>query len=354
MPRVLCKTKHFQVAVKIREIANTLPPGAPLPVASELTERLSVSHGTVMQALRQLADDGVIVRPFGRKRYVISACNPGITHRICIIRPDFSSADLDNIIQQIYNEGSRNGWLFDHHFFKDWRGVDFATLSCTHDAVILLPPSEAMSADFMSALAKPRRPVLVLEQHLPDKSLLGVHVDDFRVGYLGAEALLKHGHRRIAFFKDQPSESTMTQRYAGFRAALTDYGIDWNEELLLDSRIISFQDSLTIGYNFLKERFAAEGIRFTGVFTASLSGGMSMLRALRERGISVPGEVGVVAYGGETSFCDYLNPALTSIDINAAEYGVRVVDLLTAVLQGKDPSCRQIALAPKLVLRDSL
>ena len=43
MPKLLNETKHYRAAVRIRELANTLPPGESLPVASELTRRLGIS-----------------------------------------------------------------------------------------------------------------------------------------------------------------------------------------------------------------------------------------------------------------------------------------------------------------------
>ena len=72
MPRVRSETKHFQAELRLREWINTLTPGDVLPVVCDLTERFNSSHGTIIRALTALADEGLIVRPLGKKRYLIA------------------------------------------------------------------------------------------------------------------------------------------------------------------------------------------------------------------------------------------------------------------------------------------
>ena len=84
MPRVRSETKHFQAELRLREWINTLTPGDVLPVVSDLTVRFNSSHGTIIRALTALADEGLIVRPLGKKRYLIAERFERISARICI------------------------------------------------------------------------------------------------------------------------------------------------------------------------------------------------------------------------------------------------------------------------------
>lgn len=125
MPKLLNETKHYRAAVRIRELANTLPPGESLPVASELTRRLGISHGTAIRALKVLSDDGVIYRPLGKQRYRIAERFERASARISMVRPDFSSGDLDAITQSVYEAGQKRNWKFNQYCFRSGRELDF-------------------------------------------------------------------------------------------------------------------------------------------------------------------------------------------------------------------------------------
>lgn len=354
MPRILTKTKHFQAAAQIRELVNTLPPGENLPVASELMEKLDISHGTAMRALKVLADDGVIVRPFGRQRYRIAERFERVSARICMIRPDFPSPSLDNMVQSVYMAGQKRNWKFNQYCFRKSEEIDFTRIMGDAEAMVLLPASEAIGPDLVKALLKPERPVVVLLQHLRHPEINNVCIDDFRVGALAAETLYEHGHRRILFIKDQPNESTMAERFRGFSAAAERLKIPFGGEWLFDAHTCTFEHGRENCYRLFTALLDRERPRFTAVFSASLEGGIVALRALREHGLRIPEDVAVLSFGGEDTLSAYLYPPLSSIEIDQEKIGEYTVELLAAALEAGETPPRQFEIAPTLVLRESV
>ncbi len=353
MPRVLTETKHFQAAGKIRELINRMAPGEVLPVVSELVVKLELSHGTTIRALKVLADEGVIYRPFGRQRYVIPDRFERVSARISLIRPDYPTPDLDNIIAHIHAEGQKRNWKFNQFCFRKKDELDFVHIVRESDAIVLLPTSEFLDDAFVRALLKPARPVVVLLQHVNHPQINNITVNDFRVGEIAAETLFAKGHRRILLLKDQPAETTMAERLAGFRSKAEQLGIESAPELYLDTRIHSFEDPLDAAYSRMTELLKKK-ISFTAVFTLSLSGALASQRALREAGYRIPQDVALLGYGGESRLASYLYPPLSTIDIDCRKFGEYTAELLCAALERPGTPPGQKSLEPYLVERESI
>ncbi|MEI3038247.1 MAG: substrate-binding domain-containing protein [Victivallales bacterium] len=354
MPRQLNKTKHFQAAVHLREWINTLSPGEILPVVSELTVRFGVSHGTAMRALASLAAEGIIVRPLGRKRYRIAERFEHISARICVLRPDHPSFDLDSMEKSIYRAGLKRNWTFIQHCFRNLSELDFSRIMAKADAMILIPTAEIISEDLIKGLLKPARPVVVLLQHLRHPMINNVCINDFRVGELAAEALARRGHKRILFLKTEPDETTMRERFNGFRSAAERLGLECGEELYFDTHLRAFEPALETAYRALSDRLDKGKPDFTALFSASLSGGLASYRALREHGLRVPEDVAVLAYSGEANLAPYLTPPLSSVEINSEEFGEFSVNLLDKALKGSLKNAEQIEIQPHCSLRESM
>ena len=354
MPRVLTETKHYQAAAQIRELVNTLSPGESLPVASELMETLDISHGTAMRALKVLADEGLIVRPLGRQRYRIAERFERVSARICMIRPDFPSSSLDNMVQSVYAAGQRRNWKFNQYCFRKSEEVDFARVMGEADATVLIPAAEFIGPELVKALLKPARPVVVLLQHLRHPGINNVCIDDFRIGELAAETLYEHGHRRILFIKDQPDETTMAERFRGFSAAAKRLNIPSGGELFFDAHTNVFEDGRENCYRLFSALLDRGRPDFTAVFSASLEGGIVALRALREHGLRVPDDIAVLSFGGEDALPAYLYPPLSCIEIDRTKFGEYAAELLAAALGPDSAQPRQLEIAPMLVLRESV
>lgn len=354
MPRVRSETKHYQAEVQLREWINTLTPGEVLPVISELTVRFGASHGTIIRALTALADEGLIVRPLGKKRYLIAERFARISARICLLRPDYPSRELYSMERSIYDAGQKRNWTFMPHCFRSIGELDFSRIMAKADALVFIPPAESISREMIRGLLKPTRPVVVLLQHLQHPRINNVCIDDFRIGELAAKTLYDHGHRRILFLKTEPDETTMQERYCGFCSMAEQIGLPTGNDLYLDTHLAAFGDSIDATYAALTARLDSGRPDFTAIFAPSFSAVLASYRALREHHLSVPEDIAVLAYSGESNLSPYLTPPPTSLEINTDEFGEYTAQLLENALSGKREKAQQLTLTPKLVMRSSL
>ncbi len=354
MPRVLTETKHYQAASRLREYVNTLPAGEKLPVTRVLMEQLETSHGTVIQALKTLAGEGLICRQFGKQRFFVADGIERFAAKICLVRPDAPSTAYDAILRGIYEAGQQKNWKFTHHTYRTFEKFDLGKALDGCDGCILLPQAQSIDKDMIRALKRPSRPVAVLLQHLKHPEIANVCIDDFRVGALAAETLCAKGHRRILVLRDQPHESTTKERLRGFLSAAERLGLPTGESLFLDMELQPADNALETCYRKFSEFMEQlDTPKFTAVFTLSLSGGAAVLRVLRERGTRVPEEISVLSYGGEVGFAPYLNPPLSCIEIDSDEFGSHAVTLLDEMLQSRDVKL-QYKIRPRLAQRETV
>ncbi|KAA9160542.1 substrate-binding domain-containing protein [Amycolatopsis acidicola] len=172
----------------------------------------------------------------------------------------------------------------------------------------------------------------------------GSFADDVRGGRLAAEHLAELGYREPAVIAGPGYASTATHRVAGFRAGLDAGGLDLPAHRIVHSGFDA--DAGRAGVTELLESGRApDAIFATNDFAA-----IGAIGALREHGLRVPDDVGVVGYN-DTPLAAGLPVPLTTIRSPMLDIGRAAFGLLEDVLQGRKPS--SVVFEPTLVTRDS-
>ncbi|MEP6844227.1 MAG: LacI family DNA-binding transcriptional regulator [Pseudolysinimonas sp.] len=146
----------------------------------------------------------------------------------------------------------------------------------------------------------------------------------------GAKAATRHlidrGCRRIAIVDDHRGNETdaSSLRYAGYRAALEEAGLDVDPELRVNLDVPSFslQDGRDAGRRLVDSR-----VVFDGIFCVTDTVALGVIRGLADGGVRVPDDVLVVGFDNidEAAFNV---PSLSTIDPDHALMAKTAVDLL--------------------------
>lgn len=166
---------------------------------------------------------------------------------------------------------------------------------------------------------------------LKDEDYSSVSIDDYATAYSAAEHLIKLGHRKIAAVVPSCNDRSISElRYNGYRAALRDNGIDFDKALLVETGgCFEMPES----YEGVAE-LARSGVEFTALMTLSDTTAMAAMKALEDNGLSVPGDVSVIAIDGLT-VSEYASPTLTTMVQPAETMGRESVHLLLDMLAGR-------------------
>ena len=166
---------------------------------------------------------------------------------------------------------------------------------------------------------------------LSEKDYSSVSIDDRATAYRAVDELIRRGHRSIAALVPSRSDHSISElRYMGYRQALDDAGIPFDEGLLEECGGCFEMPESYEGMCRLLERRRD----FTALFALSDTMAIAAVKAIRDRGLRVPEDISVIAIDGLT-VSEYLTPTLTTMVQPAEEMGRECVRCLTDMLAGK-------------------
>jgi LacI family transcriptional regulator len=167
----------------------------------------------------------------------------------------------------------------------------------------------------------------------------------------GARRLVEHligiGHRRIAHFTDSDDVATGRDRLEGYRQALEATRIAYSEDLVFRTTV----DRIG-GYRAAQQMLTLDVLP-TAIFTVNNMTAVGAMQALRERGLSVPNDIGLVCYD-DVEHLAVLSPFMTVVDQPAETFGSLGAQLLFERISNKaGDRSRRIVLQADLIVRDS-
>ncbi len=132
--------------------------------------------------------------------------------------------------------------------------------------------------------------------------------DDRQGAFLATEHLISHGHTRIGFVADATHPPSTRRRLEGYRAALTDAGVEFDETLVADEA--GGRAAAAAGI----DRLWAGPQPPTAVFSSNARVTMDIIPALRGRNAALVGF-------GDFQMADQLTPPVSVVSQDPAELG---------------------------------
>ena len=162
--------------------------------------------------------------------------------------------------------------------------------------------------------------------HFPNLS--SVCIDDRRAAAQAVETLIALGHRSIAVIGGHRLYSdTCRLRWEGVLDALSAHGLTIDPELDYATAYFSPEGGCTGATELLRR-----GRKFTAIFTMSDLMAIGAFRALKDRGLDVPGDVTVIGFDG-LPVGEYLVPRLSTVEQPAPAMARRGLELLLDAIE---------------------
>jgi GntR family transcriptional regulator of arabinose operon len=224
-------------------------PGTRLPSETDLVRRFGVSRMTIVKAVRELQQLGLVVRRVGSGTYATSRADQE-NRLFGLLIPELGQTEIfEPICQGMANTpfaaslsllwGTSPGQnqpkeqvaeqLCQQYVARRVSGVFFAPLELT-------PAKDEVNRRIVAALDRAGIPVVLLDRCFlpyPQRSTYDlVGIDNRRTAYVATEHLIQAGAKRIAFLGKRLSASTVDARIAGYREALLAHGALCNEDLV--------------------------------------------------------------------------------------------------------------------------
>lgn len=183
----------------------------------------------------------------------------------------------------------------------------------------------------------------------PGEAFDSVHIDLYYATIRLLDALHASGYRRIAFVGVQESRWTkcmpmVDKRYPAYNEWMEAHGLYQPELCLLgDLRVDS-------GYE-LTQQLLDLPQRPEVIVTSNDNMAIGAYRAIGEKGLSIPGDIGIASFN-DIPVAQFLTPPLSTVKIHAEHIGEAAVDLLAERIAGREFGKRLI-ISTEMIWRGS-
>jgi LacI family transcriptional regulator len=262
-----------------------------------------------------------------------------------LIRADYFAAILAGALEAAYEQDMRLVICTTlHEHDREVSLVETLMDGATDGAIILLPEE---STEELRALQAKGYPFVVADPRIS----LGDGIPAVSAAHrAGAKAAVDHllslGHRRIAHVSGPRGWTATEERIEGYHGALAAAGVLPSNELLAEG------DFEIPSGHAAAARLLDRPDRPTAVFASNDNMAVGVLRAARERGLSVPENLSVVGFD-DAELAQIVTPMLTTVRQPLAELGRTAISHLRRLLDRQRVEALRIELATRLVVRHS-
>lgn len=274
----------------------------------------------------------------------------GRTGMLALAFGDVSLPYFSELARLISMEAARRGYRLlleqTDGTLEGERAVVAMTEAGLVDGIIFQPST-------MSALEIARHradtPLVLLGEGSAPLSVDRVMIDNVEAAMTATGHLIALGRKRVGFLghEEHNLSATSTQRLMGYQEALERAGIAVDTKLLIPSRSISSRDAaLAMG------EAIDRGLRLDALFCRDDLAAIGALRALQERGFTVPDDVAVIGWDN-ISMAAFTYPSLTTIAADTTALARTALDLLEERIAGYAGTGRHKLVDYSLALRES-
>ena len=182
------------------------------------------------------------------------------------------------------------------------------------DGLIASLAFDTRNLDHYNSFMEKNVPVLFFDRVEQDGKNTVVIIDNAKCGYLATDHLIKQGCKRIAHVTSSLKRNVYSQRYKGYRDALFDNNIPFDESLVI-VQDLSEKSGVDAALKMLKMTPRPDGVFLTKDFVAAVC-----MRTLKEHGLSIPKDIAVVGFNND-AVGTLIEPALTTINYPGEDMG---------------------------------
>lgn len=273
--------------------------------------------------------------------------NVSFTRYIALILPDITNpffADLAKSVEQSLRRKGYSLVLANTDFSEDNEAAQIRELMVKHLEGILLVPSGIRAREEHDLPRRYQIPMVLMDRKLEGISdIPGVYSNNEYASVISCEHLIRKGARDIVFISGPLNVSTSIERFEGYKAVLAQHSIPFRPEMCRHGSY-----TVESGYNAVLE-LERSGISYSAILAANDLMALGALKAVREFGYRVPEDVQIIGFDN-IEFSQYCEPSLSTMQQPTFDMGAKAVELLTGIIEKRDP-VQPERLIPKLLMR---
>ncbi len=200
------------------------------------------------------------------------------------------------------------------------------------------------------SLQKKGVPFVLLNRYIENFNTDWVKSDNSYGAYHLTKFLCTLGHKRILHITGSEEISSVRERLAGYKQALSEHQIAFDPQLILHCDL-----KMDGAYQCTKEALSGLNPLPTAIFAYSDMIAVGVMKTIHENHLKIPGDIALVGYDN-IDYSEFLEPSLTTVDQFAYEIGRKGMEiLLEKIFQPKEKSWEEkhVTIQPEIIIRES-
>lgn len=326
----------------------------------DVAEALNISPSTVSRGLK----DHPHIHKETKKKILAAAKEMGYqqnkfasslrkrrTETIGVVVPKLNSYFMSTLISGIEKVTNKHGYGLIISQSQESGKQETACVSTLFDSrvdgILISLAFDTKNLDHFDKLFNKDIPVVFFDRVADCHGCMSVIIDNYKAGYEATAHLIEQGCKRIIHLGGNLLRNVYSERFRGYRQALHDNGIEFNQKLVFISDLTE-QSGREIMKKIIKMNLQPDG-----VFAANDTSAVATILEIQEAGVKVPDEIAVVGFNNEP-VSQVIHPNLTTVDYPAREIGeIAATALIDKLNNTQSISYSTIVLKHSLIVRQS-
>ena len=328
----------------------------------DLAERLDLSISTISRALSDhkgiASDTKKKVKDLAQEldyfpNSIASNLRQRKTHSIGVIVPQIDVYFHSLVISGIEEIAYKNGYSVTIYQSKDSLEREVAITKSLQEnmvaGIITCISLETNNCDHFEKFNASNIPVVLYDRDNNSFKGSKVVIDDYEASFKATEHLISINCKKIAHVAGNQNTGIFRNRLKGYKDALKKHNIDIDENLIVFSKSLSYEEGKRCARKLLSGRVIPDGIFCANDYTA-----VSAIQVCSKAKLVIPDDIAIIGFSNYP-VSTVIEPSLTTIDDMAYKMGQAAIKLLLRQIEQKDDSIASetIVLKTKLIKRES-
>lgn len=312
----------------------------------DIARKLKINPATVSRALNNhprisAKTKALVVSVAGELNYrpnrVATSLQSGKSYIIGVMIPSADINFFGSVVHGIESIASTFGYniiIYQSNESTAYEQKGLQTfIETSVDGIIASIAKETTDFSHYNEIKLKNIPLVLFDRGTNKLDVSSVVIDDFNGAFMATEHLIKQGYNRIAHISGPQHIKTFKDRFLGYRKALSTYSYPFHTALV-EHGDISIEAGINAAKKLLSLPNPPDAIFAVEDFTA-----LGAIKVLKENGIKIPDEFGIVGFANEL-FGAHITPSLSTIDQQTIKMGKEAFKLLLSLINQKETTER--------------
>lgn len=299
-------------------------------VSRALTDSHEIGEETKRLVLAYAKEHNYVPNRMARSLKVGKTRSIGVV--ICSIDNNFVAQMLDSIDQICTESGYQLIIMQSKESYEQEKACINLLYASGVDGIMISPSYQTKNFTHLKELQSQGFPIVLFDRISEQITAHKIAANNFKGAYQATAHLIENGYKSIAHLNNNSTLSMNSERFEGYRQALADHQIPFNEALV---KFCDTADITKIDENVTKALQELLAQQPQAIFTATDLLSTKALAYLNEKGYNVPKDIALIGFSN-SDLAPLLNPSLSTVHQPSHQIGELAAKTLINLVKGKD------------------